>query len=370
MKENNEQYFVKGLDDVITPGLIYYEELIQNNIEEVIRLAGGTKRLWPHVKTFKMEAVTKLLIRYGITRFKTATIAEAQMCAMSGAKEVLIAYPLVGPNIKRFAMLQETYPQTRFWAVADDLKNLKMLALETAKKGQRPPVLLDVNIGMNRTGVLLEVAERVYEEFAKVEGIQLRGLHCFSAEFKITDVSKRQECVDKTAPVVVELQKKLQEKNCCDTLVVGSTPSLPCYLKYEDVYLSPGTAFITDIGYQKKFPDLHFIPAGAVISRVISSTETGDFTLDCGYKSIAADPPGSRGTIIGYEDAIQRFQCEEHWAFHMPEGKAAPKVGELVYILPTHICPTTALYPYAHVARQGQLAGIWEVTARNRSITI
>ena len=63
-----KRYQVEGLDEVITPGLIYYEDLVRANTEEVIRLAGGVKRLWPHVKTFKMRAVTELLISYGITK--------------------------------------------------------------------------------------------------------------------------------------------------------------------------------------------------------------------------------------------------------------------------------------------------------------
>ncbi len=366
-----KRYQVEGLDEVITPGLIYYEDLVRANTEEVIRLAGGVKRLWPHVKTFKMRAVTELLISYGITKFKTATIAEAEMCAMSGAKDVLVAYPLVGPNVERFVSLQEAYPNTRFWAVADRKENLEKLAAEAKGKGQQVPTLLDINIGMNRTGVEIEEAQKTYEEFSKIEGIKLCGLHAFSGNFKITDTKKRQESVDETAPKVMALRESLRKKGyACDVLIFGSTPSLPCYLEYEDTFLSPGTAFITDIGYQEKFPDLSFVPAGAVISRVISSTKEGDFTLDCGYKSIAADPPGSRGLILGYEEAQQRFQCEEHWAFRMPQGKKGPKVGELVYILPTHICPTTALYPYAHVAKEGRVIGTWLVTARNRRITI
>ena len=78
-----ETYIVDDENELLTPSLIYYEDLIRQNTEHMIEVAGGPARLWPHIKTHKSLDMTKLLIAYGITRFKTATIAEAEMCAMA-----------------------------------------------------------------------------------------------------------------------------------------------------------------------------------------------------------------------------------------------------------------------------------------------
>ena len=103
--------------DVITPALVYYLDIIKENIKKAVDLAGGPGYLWPHVKTHKMAQMVRLQMEAGITRFKCATIAEAEMAASCGAAHVLVAYPLVGPNISRFIQLMQTYPQVCFWAV-------------------------------------------------------------------------------------------------------------------------------------------------------------------------------------------------------------------------------------------------------------
>lgn len=84
----------------------------------MIDIAGGAARLWPHIKTHKMAEVVQMQIEAGIDRFKCATIAEAEMAAKAGAKHLTLAYPLVGPNIKRFAALQAAFPEVEFFAIA------------------------------------------------------------------------------------------------------------------------------------------------------------------------------------------------------------------------------------------------------------
>ena len=116
---NKTRYSFEGEESVISPQLVYYKEIIEENIQRMISYAEGPERLWPHVKTHKMAEVVKLQMQYGIDRFKCATIAEAEMCAAAGAKKVTLAYPLVGPNIPRFLTLAKTFPETEFFAISD-----------------------------------------------------------------------------------------------------------------------------------------------------------------------------------------------------------------------------------------------------------
>ena len=74
--------------------------------------------------------------------------------------------------------------------------------------------------------------------------------------------------------------------------------------------------------------------------------------------------------IAGFDQAHALFQSEEHWVFEMnPGNEERPAIGTVFYVIPTHICPTSALYPSALVAENGRITGEWPVTARNRRLT-
>lgn len=369
-------YKFEKSEEIITPALVYYRDIIQHNIQHAIKLAGGSEHLWPHVKTHKMLQMLRLQMQYGIKRFKCATIAEGEMAASAGASDVLIAYPLVGPNIKRLLQLVTAFPNVQFWAIGDDLKQLKLLGSVFNGVGKTIRVLVDVNMGMDRTGVQLDKIEKFFLACGKIKGIDLHGFHCYDGHRTEKDYSVRKKEADKTLSKLDTICKKInKEKTCCDVLIMGGTPSMPCYADFSEkharVYLSPGTLFVNDFGYTTKFPDLKFTPGAAILTRVISNPVKGHFTLDLGYKGIASDSEGVRGIIAGMEHAVELFQSEEHWAFAMGKGyeDKCPVVGDELFVVPTHICPTSALYPSVPVVEDGEICAYWQVTARNRKIT-
>lgn len=365
-----EWYVLRDTENVFTPALVCYPRLIEYNIEQAIREAGGAERVWAHVKTFKSADILRLLQKKGISRFKCATIAEAEMAAQCDAEHVLVAYPLVGPNIGRFLRLIKQYPHTVFWAIGDHDAAIAALSAAAERENVRAPLLIDVNIGMDRTGAALGDVIRLYEACLALPGVAPRGLHCFSGNFKIADWAGRKAAVEKTAAAVMALREEIRGRGRpFEALVLSGTPVLNCYREYADVYLCPGTAFITDMAYYQTFPDYDFVPAAAVLTRVISNPVPGHFTVDLGYKAIAADPKGARGVILGHEEAESLFQCEEHWTFRT-RSEDAPKVGDVLYVLPTHICPTITCYPAMLTAEEGEITGSFEVTARNRSIGV
>jgi D-serine deaminase-like pyridoxal phosphate-dependent protein len=145
-------YHFSGEDEIDSPSLVYYQDVIEENLNKAIALAGSADRLWPHMKTHKTSALLKMQIERGITRFKCATIAEAELCAISGGKYILEAYPLIGPAIGRFIKLREKYGSAAFWAIGDDISQLELLG-KAALSANQPPIdtLIDVNLGMNRT---------------------------------------------------------------------------------------------------------------------------------------------------------------------------------------------------------------------------
>lgn len=368
------RYTLRHTEEIISPALIYYRDILVENTSKAIALAGGATRLWPHVKTHKTQAFIQLQMQLGIAKFKCATIAEAEMLALSGAGEILLAYPLVGPNIRRYIALAGLYPAIHFYAIGDDEKQLSALSACAAEVGMRIDVLLDINMGMNRTGVAYEDAAALYEACAALPGINMVGMHCYDGHHSMKEQAVRYGKSAEADAHIAEIQRGLQEKGLrCDIVIIGGTPSFPCHAQGEKGwYLSPGTLFVQDAGYAENVPELGLAPGAAVLTRVVSHPRAGLFTLDLGSKGIAADPKGARGVIVGLEDAAPVAQSEEHWVFAMAEGceKERPSIGEVLYVIPTHICPTSALYPSILVAEDGQLVDEWLVTARNRRLTV
>lgn len=362
-----ETYRIENEGEILSPALIYYADRIRENTRRTIEIAGGAERLWPHVKSHKMRAMLEMQMEMGVCRFKCATLAEAEMAAEAGAAHVLLAYPLVGPAIAAFVSLVQKYPAVQFYALADDLGALCALDREAAQRNASFGFFVDVNMGMNRTGV--ETA-RLYDfirAIGPLQALRFSGLHCYDGHVHTTDLLEREAEVTEMVAAIADALDRLEAVGTeIPAIIAGGSPSFPCHAANPDVFLSPGTVFLWDAGYSAAYPDLPFTPAAAVLTRVVSHPADGIFTLDLGCKGIASDPAGPRGVVAGLEHAEALFQSEEHWTYRMLPGHEAerPAIGAVFYVIPTHICPTTALYSAALVAENGRITGRWTVDAR------
>lgn len=362
-----ETYALENAGEILSPALIYYADLIRENTRRAIEIAGGANRLWPHVKSHKMKKLIEMQMEMGISRFKCATLAEVEMTAACGAPHVLLAYPLVGPSIPAFVALTKRFPETKFYALGDDLSCLRALDKEARQQDADLGFFIDVNMGMNRTGV--ETA-RLYDfvnALGKTARIAFCGLHCYDGHVHTTDLLQREaEVTDMVSDIADVLDRLSADGIDVPMIIAGGSPSFPCHAANPDVFLSPGTVFLWDSGYLTNYPDLPFTPAAAVLTRVVSHPADGVFTLDLGCKGIASDPAGARGVVVGLEHAEALFQSEEHWTWHMLPGFEAerPAIGTVFYVIPTHVCPTTALYSAALVAENGRITDRWTVDAR------
>lgn len=358
-------------DRVESPSLIYYPDIITRNTQKAVEIAKNADRLWPHVKTYKMAEMVRLLRGFGINRFKCATVGEAEMAASQGAPHILLSYPLVGPNIERFMRLRTRFGAfSTFWAAGDDLRQLALLGEAALAAGGAVNVLADVNTGTDRTGVLPVDLMDFCARCGDLPGISLQGLHCYDGNLAAGTPEERRRLVEeKLGEILAAKESAEKRERPLPVLVMGGSPTFPFHAALHDFYLSPGTLFIHDHGYKSKFPDLDFTPGAALLTRVISRPSEKLFTIDLGYKAISTDQKGAPGVIVGLPQAEPVSHSEEHWVFRVENG-AVPQIGDVLYVLPTHICSTTALYPGARAAKDGRVTGCWEVTARDRKIEI
>ena len=369
-----KDYTIRNVDDLITPALVYYKQGILSNVKKAIRMAGGADRLWPHVKTHKSIDMVRMLMGLGIRRFKCAQIAELEMVCRAGADAAILAVPPAGPAPSRAAALLKAFPGTKMYFIADCREHIDAYAGTVEKNNCFFHLLLDINFDMNRTGAPMKEAGTLYGYAANKKGVALEGFHCYDGN-RHEEITERQKIVDEADSEVFKLKEALvSEGHTVDVLVFGGSPSFPCHVKHrgDGVYYSPGTILINDMNYTRAFPDLDFEPSVAVISRVISRPADGMFTLDCGYKAIAGDPPlQSRAHIAGFTNCTPVLQNEEHFVFRMDPGheNETPAIGTVFYLIPGHVCPCAMLYPEILIAEDGEIIDRWETTARDRKIT-
>ncbi len=366
-------FLIKQIDQIPSPNLIFKKNIIERNIKKAIEIAGSPDRLRPHVKTHKTKEIIKMQMALGITRFKCATIAEAEMIAQTEGPDVLIAYPLVGPNIKRFITLGQTYPSTKFSAVIESVEGANQLAEVATKQGCKANVFLELDPGLHRTGIAPgKAAIELYTLLCSIDAFEVSGIHCYDGHIHQSDLDERKAAAEACYTLVSELKSQLVAKNLpVPQIVIGGTPAFGIYATYPDIELSPGTCFLQDWGYIRSYKDLEFDVAAVVLGRVISvHPEESEFTIDVGCKAIASDPAGARGIIVEMPDAQPCFQNEEHWVFKVDKDHL-PSIGTTLQVIPTHICPTSALYEEAYVIdNAGQWIGDWKIAARKRKITI
>src|SRR5580698_1214013 len=151
--KNAPWYEISNVSDVDSPALLIFPDRVEENVRRMIVMAGGPQRLRPHVKTHKLAEVVRMQMALGITKFKCATIAEAEMAAGCGAPDVLLAYQPVGPKAQRLIQLIKKFPRTSFAAIVDDAGVVRALSDLAVKAGTKIKLLLDLDCGMHRCGV-------------------------------------------------------------------------------------------------------------------------------------------------------------------------------------------------------------------------
>lgn len=368
IRSADEWFIVDDIDKIDSPALLVYAERAKENIRLLKSMVSNVSLLRPHVKTNKMAEVCSMMLQEDITQFKCATIAEAEMLAMTGAPDVLLAYQPVGPKAERFANLIKAYPTVYFSCLTDNETSAKHINNVAETHGIVINVFIDLNIGMNRTGIVPEKALPLVAFMLSLKNIKLVGLHGYDGHIRDTDTGIRQQKSDAGFQQVATLHQKVEEKYQHSLkIVMGGTPTFPTHARRQHVECSPGTFVFSDWGYKHSFPDEPFEYAALVITRVISIVDEHTICSDLGHKSVAAENPLPRVHFLNAPDVEPIGQSEEHLVLRVPDS-AAYHIGDVLYGVPVHICPTVALYDKAYVVDNKKIAAEWKVVARKRSI--
>lgn len=372
MDEQTSAYTVRGADRILTPALLVYPELVEANIQATLRLAGGDPSRWrPHIKTAKIGSVIRQMIASGILCFKCSTTLELLTACEAGAIDVLLAFPVTGANARRTVDLALRFPKTRVSVLVESPEQAATFLVNgRADIG----IFIDVNPGMNRTGV---GQERIGEicELARYIGGAFRGLHYYDGHIGAESASQRESSAhagyDRLIDIVRALSSMGREPG---EVITSGTPAAPCALTHQGLrngpfrhQVSPGTVIYNDMTSLGQLPGLGYIAAAVVLSTVISHPVPDLFTCDAGHKSVSADAGVPTCEVVGHPDLRPLKPSEEHLPVDANAVSATgriPAIGSHLYLIPRHVCPTVNNFDEAVIVVGGEVRGVERVSAR------
>lgn len=363
-------YTIKDVDNIDSPALVVYKDRVEHNIRKVLSMVKDPAQLRPHVKTNKMLEVCKMMRNSGIRKFKAASIAEAEMLGMAGAEDVILAYQPVKPKFLRLLKLIDAYPATKYSCLVDNIDSARMFSeLMSARTRSGLSVFIDLNVGMNRTGIIPAQAYDLFKELQKLPGIEFKGFHAYDGHIRDYDLSERIAHCDRDFKEAEELRNKIQSEGySLPLLVAGGTPTFAIHSSKRNTECCPGTFIFWDKGYHDALPEQDFQYAALVLTRVISLPDEGKICIDLGHKSIASENDlQKRVYFLNHPELKPLGQSEEHLVIEVDKGHNF-KIGDILYALPIHICPTVALYDRAVIVNDGEVCDTWKVIARDRQI--
>jgi D-serine deaminase-like pyridoxal phosphate-dependent protein len=362
-------YLIIDASELLTPSLAIYPEIVDQNIATTIRLLSGDPSRWrPHVKTAKLQFIMHRLVQRGIGQAKCSTTRELSTACAAGIKDVLLAYPVVGANALRVRELAAENPQVQISVLAENP------AQAAAWKGSNVGIFVDVNPGMDRTGIeqdhipaILEVALAITNA-----GLAFRGLHYYDGHLTVPSFQQREKLAHFGYDRLIEIVKALERSGFrVQEVITSGTPAFPCAATYgpfrESSFIhraSPGTVVFNDVTSLTQLPgEWGYQPAAVVVSTVISHPRANLFTCDAGHKAVSADAGVPTCAVAGHLDCAPLKPSEEHLPIEVKSGRR-PEIGESLYLIPRHICPTVNNFDDALIIESNRIVGMETVTAR------
>lgn len=363
-----DDYLVADTAGLLTPALLIYAEAVDANIAATIRAAGGAERWRPHVKTAKLAWVMGRLLDQGVRQFKCATTRElAVLCAL-GAPDVLLAFPVVGANAQRVAELAVAHPTTRVSVLIESLAQLAQW------RGTPVSICIDVNPGMDRTGVSADPSQALaLARSAREMGLELAGLHWYDGHIGGALAEERERVAHTGYDRLWQIVGSLEAAGVpVPEVITSGTPAAPYALSYPGFAgagfthrISPGTPVYGDLTSLAQLPRAWGCrPAALVLAAVVSQPRRGRVTCDAGHKAVGADAGVPTCAVLGHPDWQPARPSEEHLPIDLPPGAEPPALGQQLYLLPRHICPTVNNFDAAALVSGGRVVRLEAVTAR------
>jgi D-serine deaminase-like pyridoxal phosphate-dependent protein len=360
------EYSIHDTSRIVTPALLIYPEKLHHNIKATIAMVGGDANRWrPHIKTAKLAAVVKGYIRDGVLQFKCSTTLELLTACEAGAADVLVAFSLVGANALRAREIAAKYANTRVSVLAESAAQAELWISGSVS------VFLDLNSGMNRTGIEAYDGDKMIR-LARLLGANFRGLHWYDGHVNTLDQDERKAQAFAGYDRLMKIVEAFQSAGVAvKEIVTSGTPAAPygyAYGAFQNAAfvhrISPGTVVYNDLSSLKQLPGYGYVPAAVVLATVISHPKPGVVTCDAGHKAVGVDSGVPNCAVLGHPGLTPLKPSEEHLPLDVTAGASTPAIGEKLYLVPHHVCPTVNNFDQALIIDKGDIVAVELVTAR------
>jgi D-serine deaminase-like pyridoxal phosphate-dependent protein len=373
-----DDYTIADAHRLFTPALIVYPEFVQSNLRTIVGLLEGDPARWrAHVKSAKLSSVIAQLVAAGVTHLKCATTLELRVACEAGASDVLVAYPIVGPKTGRVAQLAVQYPHVAVSALVEGEEGV------AAWTGSNVGLFVDVNPGMDRTGIPDASVETIVGTARAIvhAGLRFGGVHYYDGHLSSMAREDAETTAHRGYDRLLALVAAIERAGVrVPEIITAGTPAFPFSLSYPGFRqkaalfthrVSPGTVVYNDATSAGQLPahwDLR--PAAIVATTVVSHPAPGRITCDAGHKSVSADAGVPTCVVLGRPDLQPLKPSEEHLPIAVATGAPTPAIGEILYLVPRHVCPTVNNFEEAVIVRSGRIASVERVTARGRETPV
>jgi D-serine deaminase-like pyridoxal phosphate-dependent protein len=359
--------------DVDTPALLIDQDRLEANIQhyaEIAAQAGVCLR--PHIKTHKTLEIAAMQLRAGASGITAAKLSEAAVFAAAGINDIFVAYPVIGPEKARHAA--EIAQNCHLIVGVESVKGVMQLSQAAVEAGVMLSVRVEVNSGLNRTGVEPAATAELCCQVLAAQGLVLDGIFTYrsisfpGAQTRDPALLGRQE-----GELMVALAEQLNKTGITIKEVsVGSTPTASYAARVPGVTeVRPGTYVFFDRMTSNVGTNSFDEIALAILATVVSRPSPDVAVIDAGSKTFCGDVVPEKIGLEGYaittdgHNGVVVSMNEEHGIVRLASG-FAPEVGDKLTFFPNHVCTTVNLSDEVIVVQRGVVNNVWLVAARGR----
>ena len=352
-----------------TPALVVDLDIVEENNRRLIEhLAPRGISLRPHAKTHKSVAIARLQLEAGARGITVGTLGEAEVFAAAGIRDLFLAYPIwaVGPKAARLRALHEWSPIA---VGIDSVAGAERLAAAVAGLEPALRVLVEVDSGGLRSGIGSPAIVASVADAARRLGLDVVGVFTHAGHGYAGPEARPAAAADEVRTLGAAAAALRAAGIECAIVSAGSTPTMWDAAAGEVTEIRAGTYVLGD-RQQAVLGSIALADVALhVAATVVSTSVPGQVVLDGGAKTLTKDRAPyleGHGHVRGYPDAVIDRLSDYHGVVTIPEGTPAPHLGEVVAIVPNHVCPVVDLFDWFVATRGDKVLGTWPVDARGR----
>lgn len=355
------------VEDLDTPALVVDLDIMDSNLRRVADYCAEHRlRLRPHTKTHKSIALARLQLALGACGLTVAKTGEAEVMLGAEPRDLLVAFPVVGAaKLRRLTAIAGV---TRVSISVDSLAVAKSLSEAAQTAGVRFGILVEIDVGLGRVGVLPGQSVELSRAVAALPGLDLRGIAFYPGHIKDQNEAKLKELSGTVSGVCHELAAA---GIAPEIVSGGSTPALFHSHQIEGMNeIRPGTYVFNDLNTVASGACALEECAASVLVTVVSTSKAGQMIVDGGSKTFSSDRLSSGaagyGRVTEAPGAAFHRMNEEHGFIDVERAGRSFQIGEKIRVIPNHVCVAVNLHEFVFGVRRGVVEEVWNVEGRGK----